>query len=66
MDKFVVVGENPLRGDMVVSGAKNVALKALVAATLTAEKVVIQNVPLIADFYARRRYEKARRDNSHQ
>jgi UDP-N-acetylglucosamine 1-carboxyvinyltransferase len=51
MDKFVVVGGNPLRGDMSVSGAKNVALKALVAATLTAEKVVIQNVPLIADFY---------------
>jgi len=33
-----------------VSGAKNVALKAIVAACLTDEIVVIKNVPLISDF----------------
>ncbi|MBP9719142.1 MAG: UDP-N-acetylglucosamine 1-carboxyvinyltransferase [Candidatus Levybacteria bacterium] len=51
MDKFVVNGGNTLSGTMVVSGAKNVALKALVAASLTEEEVVIHNVPLIADFF---------------
>jgi UDP-N-acetylglucosamine 1-carboxyvinyltransferase len=51
MDKFVVVGEKRLSGSLRVSGAKNVALKALVAASLTSDKVVIQNVPLIADIF---------------
>lgn len=51
MDKFVVVGGKKLTGSMTVSGAKNVALKALVAACLTSDEVVIHNVPLIADFF---------------
>lgn len=51
MDKFVVVGGKTLHGTMLVSGAKNVALKALVAACLTSDEVIIHNVPLIADFF---------------
>jgi UDP-N-acetylglucosamine 1-carboxyvinyltransferase len=51
MDKFIVTGGNPLNGTISVSGAKNAALKALVAACLTTEEVVIRNVPLISDFF---------------
>jgi len=39
-----------LAGIIEVSGAKNVALKALVAACLTSEEVIIKNIPLISDF----------------
>ena len=49
MDKFIVKGGIKLIGRTEVSGAKNVALKALVAACLTNEKVTIENVPLISD-----------------
>ena len=50
MDKLVINGGKKLKGTISVSGAKNVALKALVAACLTDEKVIIKNVPLISDF----------------
>ncbi|MDE2588620.1 MAG: UDP-N-acetylglucosamine 1-carboxyvinyltransferase, partial [Patescibacteria group bacterium] len=46
MEKFVVTGGKKLHGTISVSGAKNVALKALVAACLTEEEVIIENVPL--------------------
>lgn len=49
MEKLIVSGNSKLKGTVVVSGAKNVALKALVAACLTDEEVVIHNVPLISD-----------------
>src|SRR5439155_23149114 len=51
MDKFIVTGGKPLHGEISVSGAKNSALKALVAACLTDEEVIIHNVPLISDFF---------------
>lgn len=51
MEKFVVTGGNALKGNVHVSGAKNVSLKTLVAACLTDEEVVINNVPLISDLY---------------
>jgi len=51
MEKFIVTGGKPLKGTTVVSGAKNVALKALVAACLTEDEIIIHNVPLIADFF---------------
>ncbi len=50
MSKFVIRGGKRLSGSVSVSGAKNVALKALVAACLTDKKVVIKNIPLISDF----------------
>lgn len=50
MEKIVIKGGRKLTGRIGVSGAKNVALKALVAACLTDEKVIIKNIPLISDF----------------
>lgn len=51
MEKFIVKGGKRLKGTVSVSGAKNAALKTLIAACLTDEEVVIKNVPLITDFY---------------
>lgn len=51
MEKFIVRGGKKLHGQVGVSGAKNVALKALVAACLTEEEVVVKNIPLISDFF---------------
>jgi UDP-N-acetylglucosamine 1-carboxyvinyltransferase len=50
LEKFVIKGNKKLLGEISVSGSKNVALKALVAACLTDEDVRIENVPLISDF----------------
>lgn len=49
MEELVVTGGTPLRGEVEVSGSKNVALKAVVAALLTDEEVVVEDVPLISD-----------------
>ena len=49
MDKFLIKGGRALRGTVVVSGAKNSALPAMAAALLTADKVVIRNVPKVRD-----------------
>ncbi len=51
MEKFIVAGGGKLSGEITVSGAKNVALKALVASCLTDEIVTIENIPLISDFF---------------
>lgn len=51
MEKYSVIGGNVLSGTTSVSGAKNVALKALVASCLTSEEVVIDNIPLISDLH---------------
>lgn len=50
MDKLIINGGKRLMGTISVSGAKNVALKTLVAACLTDEEVIIENIPLISDF----------------
>jgi len=50
MEKIVIKGKKKLTGEIEVSGAKNVALKAMVAACLTDQPVLIKNVPLISDF----------------
>ena len=49
MDKFIITGGIPLKGEIAVAGAKNVALKILVASLLTDEEMVIHNVPQIRD-----------------
>lgn len=51
MDKFVISGGTPLHGEITVSGAKNVALKILVASLLTDEEMAIHNVPQISDVH---------------
>ena len=50
MEKLIITGGNKLQGTTRVSGSKNVALKAAVAACLTGEEVTIHNVPLLSDF----------------
>lgn len=52
MKKLIINGGRKLKGEISISGSKNVILKMLVAACLTDEEVTITNVPLISDFYA--------------
>lgn len=49
MEKFIIKGGKKIKGEVKVSGAKNVALKVLIAACLTDQNVVIKNIPLISD-----------------
>jgi UDP-N-acetylglucosamine 1-carboxyvinyltransferase len=49
MDKLLIRGGRPLRGEVTISGAKNAALPELCAALLTAEPVVLSNVPRLQD-----------------
>lgn len=49
MASFEVIGSNKLRGEIYPQGAKNEALQILCAVLLTAEPVVISNVPDIRD-----------------
>lgn len=42
-------GHRQLQGKVSISGAKNAALKALAATLLTADEVVLNNVPMLAD-----------------
>ncbi|MEE8195601.1 MAG: UDP-N-acetylglucosamine 1-carboxyvinyltransferase [Acidiferrobacterales bacterium] len=49
MDKLIVSGGYPLRGEVRISGAKNAALPVLVASLLTAKPLCIGNVPHLQD-----------------
>ncbi|MDR1968271.1 MAG: UDP-N-acetylglucosamine 1-carboxyvinyltransferase [Burkholderiaceae bacterium] len=49
MDKLLIRGGRPLRGEVPVSGAKNAALPELCAALLTDEPVRLLNVPRLQD-----------------
>jgi UDP-N-acetylglucosamine 1-carboxyvinyltransferase len=49
MDKLVIRGGVPLTGEIAVSGAKNAALPILCAALLTADELVVDNVPALHD-----------------
>ena len=49
MDKLVIEGGAPLRGEVRVSGAKNAALPILCAALLTPEPLTLTNVPRLND-----------------
>lgn len=51
MDKFIIKGGSPIKGEIKVSGAKNVAMKVILAGLLTGEKIKINNVPLITSVY---------------
>jgi UDP-N-acetylglucosamine 1-carboxyvinyltransferase len=52
MKKFVINGNKKLSGDIRISGSKNVATKAVIAACLTKESVILKNVPKISDIEA--------------
>lgn len=49
MDRFEITGEIPLKGTVNITGAKNAALKAVIAGLMTKEDVVIENIPYIQD-----------------
>jgi UDP-N-acetylglucosamine 1-carboxyvinyltransferase len=49
MDKLLITGGTPLRGEVEISGAKNAALPSLCAALLTADTVTLENVPELND-----------------
>lgn len=49
MDKLVIKGGAPLRGEISISGAKNAALPILAATLLTDEPMLIGNIPHLHD-----------------
>ena len=49
MDKIIITGNGPLRGEVRMSGAKNAALPTIAAALLSAEPLHISNVPDVRD-----------------
>ena len=51
IDKFIIKGGKPLKGEVEVGGAKNATFPILAATLLTKEPCIIGNVPLIEDVY---------------
>jgi UDP-N-acetylglucosamine 1-carboxyvinyltransferase len=51
-DAFIVNGGKPLKGEVVISGAKNAALKLIITSLLFDYPVTLKNVPQIGDVYA--------------
>jgi len=49
MEKFIIEGENPLKGEVTPGGNKNAALPILAASLLTDEPILFHNVPDITD-----------------
>ncbi len=49
MDRFIIRGGRRLTGEIEIGGAKNSGLKLMVAGLLTSERLVLSNVPGIAD-----------------
>ncbi|MEM9421773.1 MAG: UDP-N-acetylglucosamine 1-carboxyvinyltransferase [Pseudomonadota bacterium] len=49
MDKLAIIGGRELYGELDISGAKNSALKVMVASLLTDETLTLTNVPDLAD-----------------
>lgn len=49
MGKFIIEKSGPLKGEIVVDGAKNAILPILAATLLTGEKCTVENVPFLKD-----------------
>ncbi len=49
MNKYIIEGGHPLKGTIKISGNKNAALPCISAALLSAEPVVLRNIPDIED-----------------
>jgi UDP-N-acetylglucosamine 1-carboxyvinyltransferase len=49
MDRIRIIGGNKLNGTIPISGAKNAALPLMIAALLTEETLILENVPRLAD-----------------
>ncbi len=48
-DSYLIKGGKPLKGKVILSGAKNVALKTIIAALMFKGEVVLKNIPRIND-----------------
>jgi len=55
MEKFVIEGGTPLKGEVIPAGNKNAALPMLAACLLTEEPVIMHNVPDIQDVQTMRK-----------
>src|SRR5579884_1946811 len=55
MDKLRIQGGRQLQGSIRMGGAKNSALPAMAASLLTADELVLQDIPLVNDIYTTRR-----------
>jgi UDP-N-acetylglucosamine 1-carboxyvinyltransferase len=55
MDKLRIKGGTRLEGQLRVSGAKNSALPAMAASLLTADEVILENLPFVNDIFTTRR-----------
>lgn len=51
MDKFIIQGDNPLQGEIPISGSKNAAMPVMAAALLADSPTVIHAVPRLKDIY---------------
>ena len=49
MEQYVIKGGTPLKGEVVIGGAKNAALGIVAAAIMTDETVTIENLPDVRD-----------------
>src|SRR3954465_6461643 len=58
MDKLKITGGARLSGQVRISGAKNSALPAMAASLLTADELVLENVPMVNDILTTRRLLK--------
>lgn len=50
-DAYIIKGGKPLQGEIALSGAKNVAVKVLIAALLFDDEVILHNIPRIRDVF---------------
>jgi UDP-N-acetylglucosamine 1-carboxyvinyltransferase len=51
MDRVLIRGGRPLAGEITIGGAKNAALPLMAAALLTDERLILSNVPQLADVH---------------
>ncbi len=51
MDRLVIEGGIPLKGEIEISGAKNAALPIMFASLLLSEPIVLENVPALRDIF---------------
>ena len=49
MKQYIIKGGQPLRGEVLIGGAKNAALGIIVAAIMANEPVTIENLPDVDD-----------------
>ena len=48
-EKYIITGGNPLKGEVLIGGAKNAVLKLMAASILAKGETVIHNAPDLTD-----------------